>query len=78
MTALRCALACESWPHSVLFNICPQCGEPTRLMSNATPMPLDEAQILRNQLRFEEFYAEWCEKRGQSVDGPLKSVELIG
>ncbi len=70
----RCDLGCQSWPVTKEFNPCPVCGEPTETFSNLQPLPLREAQQLKREIEFEEFYAGHCARQKQSVDGPLPEV----
>jgi hypothetical protein len=67
----RCDLGCESWPDEDDYAECAICGEPTKRYSNLRPAEPDEARSQVLHIRFEEFYEEYCEARGQSVSGPL-------
>lgn len=67
----RCEVGCESWPDEDVYELCPVCGEPTTQYSNLRPLPEDEARTLRLQLEFEAYYVDYCEQKGQPVDGGL-------
>ena len=67
----RCDVGCESWPDDDAYDECPVCGEPTVRFSNLRPLDETEARTLRLQLEFEHYYVEYCENKGQPVDGPL-------
>lgn len=67
----RCDLGCESWPDLNTYDECPTCGEPTKRYSNLHPLSDVDARSTALHYRFDEFYEEWCEARGQTMAGPL-------
>ena len=69
--ARRCELGCESWPNLSAFETCPACGEATTLYREMEPLGIIEAQRLKNDLEFETYYSDRCDKRGIPTDGPL-------
>lgn len=66
----RCDMGCESWPDSNEYRVCPLCGEPTTRFRNLQPLDEDEAR----RVKFDAFYAGWCEGRNQPLDGPLPNT----
>jgi hypothetical protein len=62
-----------TWPDNLLFYKCVQCGELTDRMGNVTPMDEAEANSALRHAAFEVYYADYCAKREQSLDGPLAS-----
>lgn len=67
----RCDLGCESWPDDDDYDTCPVCGEPTERFSNLRPLSDDDAKSMRLILNFEQYYIDYCEARGQTLDGGL-------
>jgi hypothetical protein len=59
MAARRCDLACAPWPAKPPYKVCPECQEPTKVVSNDTPLSDDEAQSRARHAEFERFYEEW-------------------
>lgn len=51
----RCDLGCESYPDDVAYKTCLVCGEPTRRLNNAWPMPADEAHTKLMRAKFEQW-----------------------
>jgi hypothetical protein len=68
----RCDLGCASWPDSDEYDICPYCDQETTRYTNLTPMDPEEASKAKSHVLFEDFYEEWCLKKGQKVAGPLE------
>lgn len=58
----RCDMGCESYPDHSDFSKCLVCGEPTRRLNNAWPMPEDEARSKLSHAKFEA----WLEKHGRA------------
>ena len=71
----RCAIGCESWPDEDDYKTCPICGEVTTRYNNLLPLDSEEAASVANHARFEEFYENWCEKRGITVSGPIRFLK---
>lgn len=70
----RCAIGCESWPDELIYQKCPECGEPTERISNLSPIHPEEGRSILRHKAFERFYEDHCRKKGQPVEGPLPSV----
>lgn len=58
----RCDMGCESYPDHADFSTCLVCGEPTRRLNNAWPMPEEEARSKLAHAKFEE----WLEEQGRA------------
>lgn len=60
MAASRCSACSINWPNSG-YQRCPKCNATTNYMSAEDPLAHDEADALRKQIVFDQFY----EKRGE-------------
>lgn len=67
----RCDIGCETWPDQMLYQRCLHCGEMTRRVSNAQPLPVEEALSMLLHEEFESYYEHYCYLRGQPAEGPL-------
>lgn len=61
-------MGCQTWPDDDAYNVCPQCGDPTRSYSRVTPLSAEDAASLVKHLDFEGYYDEWCIRNGVPHD----------
>lgn len=58
MAANRCSSCSVNWPANATFSTCPECGERTSPMSNASPIPASEAKSRMAHADFHRRYAK--------------------
>lgn len=64
----KCSKGCEKWPDSIEYLDCPACEHSTRRIAGVTPLPEDEAEVLKKQYEFERFYIEeWPDQRASHL-----------
>jgi hypothetical protein len=57
MSARRCSTCGVNWPTDWKYRECAHCGGTTDHISNADPIPEDEAKRTLHHLKFDAFYA---------------------
>lgn len=72
MIGRRCDKCEIDWPNLANYCECPKCGEETTAYEGLIPLSIEDAEHAVLHLKFEEYYRQYCLKKGQPIEGVLR------
>lgn len=67
MLGYHCDSCGVDWPDDRQYKTCPKCHVGTAHFDHLKPLTAKEAHSLVLHLQFENFYTDYCKKKGQPV-----------